>query len=71
MTGKPVMVRLKWGMQYRGYLVSVDNYFNLQVRRASRASRADAAQLANTEEYQDDQAVGSLGEVFIRSVRGG
>lgn len=31
MTGKPVMVRLKWGMQYKGYLVSVDNYMNLQV----------------------------------------
>lgn len=46
------MVRLKWGMEYKGYLVSVDNYMNLQ--------------LANTEEYQNGHSVGSLGEVFIR-----
>jgi len=52
LTGKPVLVRLKWGMEYKGYLVSTDNYMNLQ--------------LANTEEYQDGASVGSLGEVFIR-----
>lgn len=26
------MVRLKWGMEYKGYLVSTDSYMNLQVR---------------------------------------
>ena len=31
LTGKPVMVKLKWGMEYKGYLVSVDGYMNLQV----------------------------------------
>jgi hypothetical protein len=31
-TGKPVLVRLKWGMEYKGFLVSTDNYMNLQVR---------------------------------------
>ncbi|CAK9159627.1 unnamed protein product [Ilex paraguariensis] len=30
LTGKPVMVKLKWGMEYKGYLVSVDSYMNLQ-----------------------------------------
>ena len=25
------MVKLKWGMEYEGYLVSVDGYMNLQV----------------------------------------
>lgn len=35
LTGKPVMVRLKWGMEYKGYLVSTDNYMNLQVSLAS------------------------------------
>jgi len=25
------MVKLKWGMEYKGYLVSVDGYMNLQV----------------------------------------
>ncbi|KAG1473524.1 hypothetical protein G6F56_000902 [Rhizopus delemar] len=52
LTGKPVSVKLKWGGEYQGYLVSVDNYMNLQ--------------LANTEEFQNGVSVGSLGEVLIR-----
>merc|ERR1712227_245755 len=52
LTGKPVMVKLKWGMEYKGYLVSVDGYMNLQ--------------LANTEEYIDGALTGNLGEVLIR-----
>ncbi|OBS59576.1 hypothetical protein A6R68_09296, partial [Neotoma lepida] len=31
LTGKPVMVKLKWGMEYKGYLVSVDGYMNMQL----------------------------------------
>ena len=31
LTGKAVIVKLKWGMEYKGYLVSVDSYMNLQV----------------------------------------
>ena len=31
LTGKPVIAKLKWGMEYKGYLVSTDNYMNLQV----------------------------------------
>lgn len=65
------MVKLKWGHEYKGYLVSVDGYMNLQ--------------LANTEEYIDgevtgiciennsvlcvifiDGFLGNLGEVLIR-----
>lgn len=45
-------MKLKWGMEYKGYLVSVDSYMNLQ--------------LASTEEYIDGQSVGALGEVLIR-----
>jgi len=52
LTGKPVSVRLKWGPEYKGYLVSVDGYMNLQ--------------LAQTEEYIDGNLTGSLGEVLIR-----
>ncbi|KAJ8570565.1 hypothetical protein K7X08_037537 [Anisodus acutangulus] len=52
LTGKPVMVKLKWGMEYKGYLVSVDSYMNLQ--------------LANAEEYIDGVSSGSLGEILIR-----
>lgn len=39
-------------MEYKGYLVSVDAYMNLQ--------------LANTEEFVDGQSTGTLGEVLIR-----
>ncbi|KAH0553849.1 hypothetical protein KQX54_005146 [Cotesia glomerata] len=52
LTGKPVMVKLKWGHEYKGYLVSVDGYMNLQ--------------LANTEEHVDGVCTGNLGEVLIR-----
>lgn len=55
LTGKPVMVKLKWGMVYKGYLVSTDNYMNVQ--------------LANTEEYVEGQLAGNLGEVLIRWVK--
>ncbi|KAE8739706.1 hypothetical protein FOCC_FOCC014800 [Frankliniella occidentalis] len=52
LTGKPVMVKLKWGQEYRGYLVSVDGYMNLQ--------------LANTEEFVEGNCTGTLGEVLVR-----
>lgn len=52
LTGKPVMVKLKWGQEYKGFLVSVDNYMNIQ--------------LAKTEEHVGGQPTGSLGEVLIR-----
>lgn len=51
LTGKQVIVKLKWGQEYKGYLVSVDSYMNLQ--------------LASTEEYIDGQSVGALGEVGV------
>ena len=31
LTGKPVIIKLKWGMEYKGILVSTDNYMNVQV----------------------------------------
>merc|ERR1712011_51477 len=52
LTGKAVMVKLKWGHEYKGFLVSVDAYMNLQ--------------LAKTEEYIDGNCTGSLGEVLVR-----
>ena len=52
LTGKAVVVRLKWGMEYKGILVSVDSYMNLQ--------------LANTEEFISGECAGNLGEVLIR-----
>lgn len=52
LTGQAVSVKLKWGMEYRGVLLSVDAYMNLQ--------------LANCEEYVDGELAGNLGEVLIR-----
>uniref|UniRef100_A0A8C0GWS6 Sm domain-containing protein n=1 Tax=Chelonoidis abingdonii TaxID=106734 RepID=A0A8C0GWS6_CHEAB len=45
---KLVMVKLKWGMEYKGYLVSVNGYMNMQ--------------LANTEEYIDGALSGHLAD---------
>ena len=52
LTGKAVMVKLKWGHEYKGYLVSVDGYMNVQ--------------LDSTEEFIDGSCTGMLGEVLIR-----
>ncbi|KAF9404391.1 hypothetical protein HW555_014355 [Spodoptera exigua] len=52
LTGKSVLVKLKWGHEYKGLLVSADGYMNLQ--------------LANTEEIVDGSCTGNLGEVLIR-----
>ncbi|EMP26919.1 Small nuclear ribonucleoprotein F [Chelonia mydas] len=52
LTGKLVMVKLKWGMEYKGYLVSVDGYMNMQ--------------LANTEEYIDGALCNNV--LYIRGV---
>lgn len=52
LTGKQVIVKLKWGMEYKGFLVSTDKYMNLQ--------------LANTEEFIEGNFEGNIGEVLIR-----
>lgn len=50
---KPIFVRLKWGeTEYKGTLVSVDSYMNLQ--------------LDGAEEYISDKSTGTLGSVLIR-----
>ena len=52
---KSVLVRLKWGIEYKGILVSFDKYMNLQLREA--------------EEIINGQTKGSLGEIIIRCKR--
>ena len=44
LTGKPIIAKLQWGMEYKGYLVSVDSYMNLQV--CPRACKRDALSVA-------------------------
>lgn len=34
LTGKMIFVKLKWGQEYKGILVSSDNYMNLQLATA-------------------------------------
>ncbi|CAH9072098.1 unnamed protein product [Cuscuta epithymum] len=50
--GKTIIAKLKWGMEYKGFLVSADSYMNLQ--------------LGNAEEFVDGQSTGTLGEILIR-----
>mmetsp|Transcript_10495 Transcript_10495/g.15760 ORF Transcript_10495/g.15760 Transcript_10495/m.15760 type:complete len:108 (+) Transcript_10495:56-379(+) len=52
LTGKPVLVKLKWGHEYRGYLKSVDSYMNLQ--------------LSSAEEFADGEFSEPLGDLLIR-----
>ncbi|QLG72263.1 hypothetical protein HG535_0C06180 [Zygotorulaspora mrakii] len=50
---KSILVTLKFNKtQYKGTLVSADNYFNLQLREA--------------EEIVDNKSRGLIGEIFIR-----
>ncbi|EPZ36283.1 putative small nuclear ribonucleoprotein F [Rozella allomycis CSF55] len=50
--GKALLVKLKWGQEYKGLLQSFDSYMNIL--------------LANAEEYMDGNSCGMLGEVLIR-----
>lgn len=50
LTGKPVIIKLKWGHEYKGFLVAVDGYMNMQ--------------LANTDEYVDGNNTGTAKIVF-------
>ncbi|QLQ78638.1 hypothetical protein HG537_0A08860 [Torulaspora globosa] len=50
---KPIVVTLKFNKtQYKGRLVSTDNYFNVRLRDA--------------EEVVDGKSKGNVGEIFIR-----
>ena len=80
LTGKPTIVKLKWGMEYKGALplrAGMDLLPRLRAR-SDLCSRAAGAgflasvdrymnlQLANTEEWVDGTFSGNLGEVLIR-----
>ncbi|KAH9805932.1 putative small nuclear ribonucleoprotein F [Citrus sinensis] len=74
LTGKTVIVKLKWGMEYKGFLASVDSYMNLQVQlkipflfiSICLSSVQLGIYLGNAEEYVDGQFSGNLGEILIR-----
>ncbi|CAL9729807.1 small nuclear ribonucleoprotein F [Monosporozyma unispora] len=53
LVNQPVIITLKFNnTQYRGVLVSTDNYFNIQLKDA--------------EEWVNNESRGVVGEIFIR-----
>nr|CAD2128702.1 unnamed protein product [Meloidogyne enterolobii] len=38
LAGKPIICKLKWGMEYRGILVSVDGYMNLHLANSEECN---------------------------------
>ncbi len=52
LVGKFIIIKLKWGQEYRGTLVSLDSYMNFQ--------------LAMGEEWINGECAGALGDVLIR-----
>lgn len=56
MIGKQVIVRLKWNKtEYKGTLISIDNYMNLQLDKTSEVVYEDG-------EKKEE----AIGEIFIR-----
>jgi small nuclear ribonucleoprotein F len=52
---KDIVVRLKWGeTEYKGRLVSIDSYMNIQ--------------LTNAQEFIDQKFTSDLGQILIRCV---
>jgi small nuclear ribonucleoprotein F len=52
LVGKEVNVKIKWGQEYTGRLVSTDSYMNIQ--------------LSGAEEWSGGESKGVLGQVLIR-----
>ncbi|XP_025415886.1 small nuclear ribonucleoprotein F [Sipha flava] len=50
--GKTIIVKLKWGHEYKGFLVSTDNYMNIQ--------------LASATEFVEGSEPALLGEIMVR-----
>jgi small nuclear ribonucleoprotein F len=52
LVNKKILVRLKWGIEYKGILVSFDDYINIRI--------------CDTEEWINGKEIGFLGEIIIR-----
>ena len=52
LTGQEVLIKLKWGLELKGLLKSVDAYMNFQ--------------LLECEEWSEGSFKGKLGEVLVR-----
>lgn len=47
-----IVVKLKWGLEYKGRLISFDKYMNLQI--------------TESEEIIEGKVTGALGEILVR-----
>ncbi|OBA19539.1 small nuclear ribonucleo protein SmF, partial [Metschnikowia bicuspidata var. bicuspidata NRRL YB-4993] len=64
---KPVVIRLKWNkLEYRGTLVAIDNYMNLQLEDASEVVKQDATEPSETGEPPAGDEGDKIGDIFIR-----
>jgi small nuclear ribonucleoprotein F len=71
LTGNPVIVKLKWGMEYKGWCLAsiILNHLTDFITCAGALVSVDSymnLQLVNTEEFIDSKFQGNLGEVLIR-----
>ncbi len=72
LTGNPVIVKLKWGMEYKGNFIapiSTSKLSDIWADCAGALVSVDSymnLQLVNTEEFIDSKFQGNLGEVLIR-----
>ena len=78
LTGKSVMVKLKWGHEYKGktklyqYPHNINKIVDIKIYSLISLGYLVATdgymnlQLANTEEYIDGAQTGNLGEVLVR-----
>ncbi|KAM9939290.1 hypothetical protein OXX80_001225 [Metschnikowia pulcherrima] len=63
---KPVVVRLKWNkLEYKGTLVAIDNYMNLQLEDTVEVVKGAVGESADGESGKGE-AGDRIGDVFIR-----
>ncbi|KAM9900158.1 hypothetical protein OXX69_009195 [Metschnikowia pulcherrima] len=63
---KPVVVRLKWNkLEYKGTLVAIDNYMNLQLEDTVEVVKGAVSESADGES-EKGEAGDKIGDIFIR-----
>ncbi|KAK6945971.1 LSM domain, eukaryotic/archaea-type, partial [Dillenia turbinata] len=45
LTGKCVIVKLRWGMEYKGFLVSMDSYMNLHWQTVKNTLKGNSQEI--------------------------
>ncbi|GEQ67411.1 hypothetical protein JCM33374_g1076 [Metschnikowia sp. JCM 33374] len=64
---KPVVVRLKWNkLEYKGTLVAIDNYMNLQLEDTVEVVKDTTSEVTEGEASTQSEAGEKIGDIFIR-----